>query len=124
MSNRKRIFKYILLTCIGLGLCGLLGLGGAYFYVASSLPRVETLSDYRPPLITRIYSDDGTIIAEYSRERRILVPVDKLPKKLVQAFVAAEDSNFFKHKGLDLPSIRRAAQNGRASCRERGSSPG
>ncbi len=109
MSTRKRIFKYILLACIGLGLCGLLGLAGAYFYVASSLPRVETLSDYRPPLITRIYSDDGTIIAEYSRERRILVPVDKLPKKLVQAFVAAEDSNFFKHKGLDLQSILRAA---------------
>ncbi len=109
MSTRKRIFRYILLACAGLGLSGLLGLGIAYFYVASSLPRVETLSDYRPPLITRIYSDDGTIIAEYSRERRILVPIDKMPWQLVQAFVAAEDANFFKHKGLDLSSIMRAA---------------
>jgi penicillin-binding protein 1A len=109
MTTKKRIFKYILLTCIGLGLSGILGLGVAYFYVASSLPRVETLSDYRPPLITRIYSDDGTIIAEYSQERRILVPIDQLPWQLVQAFVAAEDSNFFKHKGLDLLSILRAA---------------
>lgn len=109
MSNRKQIFKYLLLTCVGLGLSGVLGLIAAYFYVASSLPRVETLSDYRPPLITRIYSDDETIIAEYSRERRILVPIEKMPWQLVQAFVAAEDSNFFKHKGLDLPSIMRAA---------------
>jgi penicillin-binding protein 1A len=109
MSTLKRIFKYTLLACVGLGLSGLLGIGVAYFYVASSLPRVETLSDYRPPLITRIYSDDGTIIAEYSKERRILVPIDKLPWQLVQAFVAAEDSNFFKHKGLDLLSILRAA---------------
>lgn len=109
MATKKRIFKYILLGCAGLGLSGLLGLVIAYFYVASSLPRVETLSDYRPPLITRIYSDDGTIIAEYSRERRILVQIEKMPWQLVQAFVAAEDANFFKHKGLDLTSIMRAA---------------
>ncbi|MCF6180289.1 MAG: transglycosylase domain-containing protein, partial [Geopsychrobacter sp.] len=109
MSTRKRIFKYILLTIVGFGLSGITGLTIAYFYVANSLPRVETLSDYRPPLITRIYSDDGTIIAEYSRERRILVAVDQLPWQLVQAFVAAEDSNFFKHKGIDLVSIARAA---------------
>ncbi len=109
MSTRKRIFKYLLLSCAGLGLSAILGLGIAYFYVASTLPRVETLSDYRPPLITRIYSDDGTIIAEYSRERRILVPIEKLPWQLVQAFVAAEDANFFKHQGLDLTSIMRAA---------------
>ncbi|WP_020678252.1 penicillin-binding protein 1A [Geopsychrobacter electrodiphilus] len=109
MLSRKRIFKYLLLASLGFGLSGILGLGIAYFYVSSSLPRVETLSDYRPPLITRIYSDDGTIIAEYSRERRILVPIDKLPWQLVQAFVAAEDSNFFKHSGIDLVSILRAA---------------
>jgi len=109
MSTRKQIFKYLILSCVALGLSGLIGLGAAYFYVSSSLPRVETLSDYRPPLITRIYSDDGTIIAEYSRERRILVPIDKLPWQLVQAFVAAEDSNFFKHQGIDLLSILRAA---------------
>ncbi len=109
MATKKPVLKYILLICAGLGLSGLIGLGIAYFYVASSLPRVETLSDYRPPLITRIYSDDGTIIAEYSRERRILVPIDKMPWQLIQAFVAAEDANFFKHQGIDLTSIMRAA---------------
>jgi len=109
MLTPKQIFKYLLISGFSLGLIGLVGLGAAYIYVSRSLPRVETLSDYRPPLITRIYSDDGTIIAEYSRERRILVPIDKLPKQLVQAFVSAEDSNFFQHKGIDLISILRAA---------------
>lgn len=109
MSTRKRIIRYLLLGSVALGLSGILGLGVAYLYVSSSLPRVETLSDYRPPLITRIYSDDGTIIAEYSRERRILVSIEQMPWQLVQAFVAAEDANFFKHEGLDLVSILRAA---------------
>ena len=61
------------------------------------------------PLITRIYADDGSIIAEYSHERRILVPFEKIPKTLVQAFVAAEDASFFKHQGIDFISIFRAA---------------
>ncbi len=105
----KRYLKYLVVALLGMPILGVALLIGAYFYVSSTLPRVETLSDYHPPLITRIYADDGTIIAEYSRERRILVPFEKIPKTLVQAFVAAEDSNFFKHKGIDFVSIFRAA---------------
>lgn len=105
----KRLLIYLFYGLLALGLCGVAGLVSAYFYVSSTLPRVETLSDYRPPIITRIYSDDGTIIAEYSRERRILVGIDQMPWQLVQAFVAAEDANFFKHEGIDLLSILRAA---------------
>jgi len=105
----KRLLKYLVYSLLALGLCGLAGVVTAYFYVSSTLPRVETLADYRPPIITRIYSDDGTIIAEYSRERRILVGIDQMPWQLVQAFVAAEDAHFFKHEGLDLLSILRAA---------------
>ncbi len=84
-------------------------LAGAYFYVASSLPRVETLQDYRPPVVTRVFSEDGSLIAEFARERRIVVPVDKMPRQLIQAFISAEDSKFFEHQGIDFPSILRAA---------------
>lgn len=105
----KSFFRYFLYLLGGLPVLGAIFLISAYFYVSASLPKVETLADYQPPLITRIYSDDGTIIAEYSQERRILVPFEKIPKQLVQAFVAAEDSNFFKHQGLDFQSIIRAA---------------
>jgi penicillin-binding protein 1A len=82
---------------------------GAYLYVAESLPRVDTLADYRPPIVTRVLSDDGTVITELYTERRIIVPVSRMPKQLIQAFVAAEDSNFFKHQGIDIVSILRAA---------------
>ncbi len=82
---------------------------GAYFYISKSLPRVDTLADYRPPIVTRVLSDDGSIIAELFEERRIIVPVSRMPKQLIQAFVAAEDSNFFKHQGVDVVSILRAA---------------
>jgi penicillin-binding protein 1A len=82
---------------------------GAYFYLSESLPRVDTLADYRPPIITRVLSDEGEVIAELFEERRIVVPVSRIPMQLIQAFVAAEDSNFFKHKGIDIASIFRAA---------------
>lgn len=105
----RRVLLYTACALCGSFVIGVLSLGGAYFYVSSTLPRVETLSDYRPPLITRIYSDDGTIIAEYSRERRVLVTTEQMPRQLIQAFVAAEDASFFKHKGIDFQSILRAA---------------
>ncbi|MCK4502943.1 MAG: PBP1A family penicillin-binding protein [Desulfuromonadales bacterium] len=105
----KAFLKSILFCFIAAPLLGAALLVGAYFYVSSTLPRVETLSDYHPPLITRIYADNGAIIAEYSRERRILVPYEKIPKTLVQAFVASEDASFFKHQGIDFISILRAA---------------
>jgi penicillin-binding protein 1A len=105
----KPYLKYLFFAGIGFPLLGVALLIGAYFYVSATLPKVETLSDYRPPLITAIYADDGNVIAEYSRERRILVPYEKIPKTLIQAFVAAEDSSFFKHKGIDFVSILRAA---------------
>ncbi len=90
-------------------LLGIAALGGAYYYVAASLPRVETLQDYRPPIVTRVLSEDGSLIAEFARERRIVVPVERIPRQLIQAFIAAEDSKFFEHQGIDLISIVRAA---------------
>lgn len=108
MLGRKLIRVLLALTLLG-GLLAAGGLAAGYFYVESTLPKVETLADYKPPIITRVYSDDGQVIAEFSRERRIVVPVERLPKQLINAFIAAEDSNFFNHQGVDLTSILRAA---------------
>jgi penicillin-binding protein 1A len=110
---KKSLLAKLVRTLLGLGILGLLvaiiAPVSAYFYIAKSLPRVDTLADYRPPIITRVLSDDGTVIAELFEERRIVVPVSRMPKQLIQAFVAAEDSNFFKHQGIDIVSILRAA---------------
>lgn len=105
----RRVIVYLLLSLFFLILAGAGALAGAYFFTAASLPRVETLADYRPPIVTRVYSDDGKVVAEFARERRVVVPVEKLPRRLINAFVSAEDSKFFQHKGIDLISIGRAA---------------
>jgi penicillin-binding protein 1A len=105
----KRVLRLFLTVSFFVCLSGLIALVGAYLYVSGTLPQVETLADYRPPIITRVLGDDGTTIAEFARERRILVSVERMPKQLIQAFVSAEDSNFFEHPGIDLVSIMRAA---------------
>lgn len=82
---------------------------GFFIYILATLPKIDRLADYRPPTVTQVFGDDGTLVGEFSLERRIVVPVEKIPPRLIQAFVAAEDANFFKHRGLDYLGIVRAA---------------
>ncbi|MBF0120213.1 MAG: PBP1A family penicillin-binding protein [Desulfobacterales bacterium] len=107
-SLLSRIIKGIVIMIIFIPICGALGIGGMYFYLSGTLPNISSLKDYRPPIITTVYSDDGRKIAEFSKERRIVVPLSKMPKMLINAFIAAEDSRFFKHEGVDFFSIIRA----------------
>ena len=72
------------------------------------MPDAGDLADYHPPTATRAYAWDGTLIGEFSRERRIYVPYDAIPAQLAQAFLAAEDRNFFKHGGVDYQGLSRA----------------
>lgn len=72
------------------------------------LPDASELADYRPATATRVYAGDGTLIGEFSDERRIYVPYDQIPLPVVQAFLAAEDRNFFEHGGIDVSGLGRA----------------
>ena len=72
------------------------------------MPDAGDLADYHPPTATRAYGWDGTLIGEFSRERRIYVPYDAMPPQMAQAFLAAEDHNFFKHGGVDMGGLSRA----------------
>ncbi|MBA3016685.1 MAG: PBP1A family penicillin-binding protein [Proteobacteria bacterium] len=83
-------------------------IGGIYFYLSGDLPKISSLTDYHPPIITSVYSDDNRKIAEFYNERRIVIPLSEMPAMLIDAFVAAEDARFFKHKGIDFLSIIRA----------------
>ena len=86
-----------------------LAIGGYYVWMASrDLPDFERLARYEPPVMTRIHAADGTLMAEYARERRIFVPINVVPKVVIQAFLSAEDKRFYEHGGLDLMGIGRA----------------
>jgi penicillin-binding protein 1A len=83
---------------------------GAYgFYrVTRNLPQIASLQDYEPPIVTSVYAADNSLIAEFYVERRIVVPLERIPQKLIEAFVSAEDSRFFEHEGIDFLGILRA----------------
>jgi len=77
--------------------------------VSKDLPDYEVLAKYEPPVMTRIHASDGNLIAEFARERRIYVPFTAIPDRVVDAFISAEDKNFYQHGGLDIQGIIRAA---------------
>jgi penicillin-binding protein 1A len=108
-SNRleKRIKISISIVMIFITVVVIFGLL-SYFYFTHDLPSAETLKNYKPPTITKFFSDDGEVIGEFFIERREVVSLDRIPNHLVRAFVAGEDARFFQHKGLDYVAIARA----------------
>jgi penicillin-binding protein 1A len=86
------------------------GAGGValFLYIDDGLPQISNLGDYRPPIVSTVYADDGQKIGEFYNERRFILPLAEMPPLLVQAFIAAEDSRFYAHQGVDLQSILRA----------------
>ena len=85
---------------------------GAFYIVADAskdLPDYKKLATYEPPVMTRIHAADGSLLAEYAEERRLFVPIAQIPKRMIQAFISAEDKTFFTHGGLDWQGIASAA---------------
>jgi len=90
----------------------LIGTAAGFWYLwSSNLPYIGSLEEYRPPIISQVFSDDGELIARFWEEKRIVVPLEDCPPHLVHAFVAAEDARFFEHEGVDFQSITRAFIN-------------
>ena len=96
-----------------LGAVALVGMILAVYtaYLFHDLPDAGDLADYRPPTATRVYAWDGTLIGEFSQERRIFVPYEEIPPVVIQAFLAAEDKHFFQHGGIDVAGLGRAMAN-------------
>jgi penicillin-binding protein 1A len=92
----------------------LAGVGVAAVYVAqisSELPDYTVLKDYQPPVTTRVHAADGTLLAEYARERRLFQPIETIPATLLQAFISAEDKDFYTHGGIAVDGVIRALRD-------------
>jgi penicillin-binding protein 1A len=112
----KRPFKqwlarWLAFLAIGAANAVVLGFVALYAYFSRGLPSVPSLAEYRPPIITEMVSADGQIAGEFFEERRKVVPYERIPKKVVEGFIASEDKNFFEHRGIDWLGTLRAAVN-------------
>ncbi|MGA2404593.1 MAG: transglycosylase domain-containing protein, partial [Syntrophobacteraceae bacterium] len=109
---KRRTLRWLIFSLFSIFLCLFLVAGVAvfafYLQIDQSLPSVEALKNYHPPLVTSVYSSDGELIAEFFIERRYLAPLADLPPHLIKAFIAAEDTRFYEHGGVDLIGICRA----------------
>ena len=95
-------------------LVGLVGLFVVFFglwFYGRDLPDYQKLANYEPPIVSRVYAADGRLIGEFASEKRIYVPFESIPKRVWQAFIAAEDQRFFTHPGIDVFGIARAVRN-------------
>lgn len=108
-----RFLWYTFLTLFSLGMIGLIaGIGGAVYaisYYGRDLPDYTQLKDYEPPVVTRVYAGDGRLLDEFAQEKRVFMPIRSVPLLVKQAFIAAEDQNFYSHHGVDYLAIARAA---------------
>ena len=100
----KKIF--IMLSTIAL-LLGLLVFSILWVF-SNNLPDYKFLLNYKPPVSSKMYSGNGEVVAEFSREKRIFVPYNAIPKNVINSFLAAEDKNFFSHPGIDAKGVIRA----------------
>ena len=90
-------------------LVGVAGVAGAIWHFSKDLPDYSQLQDYEPPVMTRVHASDGALLGEYSKERRLYLPIQAVPKLVINAFLAAEDKNFYEHGGIDFTGMARAA---------------
>jgi penicillin-binding protein 1A len=100
-------FLFVCTVLLMIAVCVLVGVAIARF--DRDLPGYQQLAHYQPPIMTRVYAGDGRLLAEFAAERRVFVPIEAMPKRIVDAFLSAEDRNFYGHQGFDPASILRAA---------------
>lgn len=109
----KLVMRFLAWVAAGITLAALFGfvaVGLIFAHYNKGLPSFEKLAEYSPPVVTRLYAADGRLLAEYAKEKRIFVPLSSIPLLVQQAFLAAEDKNFYEHKGVDFMGTLRAVR--------------
>ncbi|NMO21262.1 PBP1A family penicillin-binding protein [Pyxidicoccus fallax] len=107
-----RWWKFLLKAAGWLALTGataaVVAVTAVYYVYSDGLPAIPKVDEYWPPIVTEVYTDDAVLAGEFYNERRKVVPYERIPKRLVQAFIASEDSSFFDHFGVDVLGTTRA----------------
>ncbi len=104
-----RFIGFVFATGALLAVIAALAAGGLIYVYSKDLPDYTQLKNYEPPIMTRVHAGDGSLLAEYSHERRLYLPSNAIPPLVKQAFISAEDKNFYTHNGVDPEGIIRAA---------------
>src|SRR5574337_1718497 len=104
-----RFLGFLFATGAMVFVVGALAVGGLVYVYSKDLPDYTQLKNYEPPIMTRVHAGDGSILAEYAHERRLYLPSNAIPAMVKQAFISAEDKNFYSHHGIDPEGVIRAA---------------
>ena len=107
----SRIFKKIFIVISGISLFSLVFIMGILWNFSNKIPDYKFLKNYKPPVSSKVYSGDGDLVSDFSKEKRIFVPYSSIPKNVINAFLSAEDKNFFSHPGVDAKGVLRAIFN-------------
>ena len=105
------LIKKIITISISFLLIGSVLIFGTLWTFSNNIPDYKFLKSYKPPVSSKVYSGDGELVADFSKEKRIFVPYDSIPKNIIYAFLSAEDKNFFSHPGVDAKGVLRAVIN-------------
>jgi penicillin-binding protein 1A len=121
-----RFFGFLFAVGTIVFLVGVAAVAGLVWHYSRDLPDYSQLQDYEPPVMTRVHAADGSLLGEYAKERRLYLPIQAVPKSVINAFLAAEDKSFYEHGGLDFYGMARAgvayAQNYGSNRRPQGAS--
>ncbi|MGQ3671918.1 penicillin-binding protein 1A [Xanthobacter sp. TB0136] len=109
MSLMMRFLGFVFALTTLVLLVGAAGVTYVIWKYSQDLPDYSQLQNYEPPVMTRVHAADGALVAEYANERRLYVPIESVPKLVIEAFLSAEDKNFYEHGGIDPSGIARAA---------------
>ena len=106
-----KFLKNILLISISIVLLTSVLIVGVLWTYSNDIPDYKFLKNYKPPVSSKVYSGEGELVADFSQEKRVFVPYSSIPKNVINAFLSAEDKNFFSHPGVDAKGVLRAVVN-------------
>ena len=107
MTLKRGVTIFVCIVLLGLFFGGI-GVVGVFYHFSRGLPDYRQLAEYKPPVMTRVYAGDGSLVQEYAVEGRVFVPITAIPKRVNDAFVASEDQRFYTHPGIDPIGLTRA----------------